>query len=111
MGVGPVEVTLTMEITGNGDDDRTVTLAVPGQEAQVVTTSESRSHQVSVQVAVPPGSLEIRLRATGDIATTPGSEGKSFASLKVSDLRLTSTSATNVASLQQFAAASPAATR
>jgi hypothetical protein len=111
MGVGPVEVTLTMEITGNGDDDRTVTIAVPGQKAQVVTTSESRTHQVSVQVAVPPGSLEIWLRATGDIATTPGSEGKSFAALKVSDLRLTSTSATNVASLQQFAAASPAATR
>ena len=60
---------------------------------------------------MPPGSLEIRLKATGDIVTTPRSEGKTFASLKVSDLRLTSTSSVNVASLQQFAAASPAPTR
>ena len=111
MGSSRVDVTLTMDVSGTGPEERTVTITDPDGQAQVVTVSDLREQQVVVRLPVPRGSSRVLVKASGDAEAIPGSQGTDFAALKVSGMRLTTDSGTNVATLQQFAAASPQPTR
>lgn len=111
MSTSPVDVTLTMEVSGNGPGQRTLTLTAPGGQSQVLTVSAGQQRQVVLRLSVPPGSSRVLLRASGDAVAIPGSQGRDFAALKVAAMRLTTDSGTNAATLQQFAAASPRPTR
>ena len=111
LGSAAVDVTLTLDLSGNGPRERTVTITAPGGQSQSVTVSPTQRRPVVLRLAVPPGSSQVRLEATGDGEAIPGSQGRDYAALKVSDLRLTTESGTNVATLQQFVAASPQSLR
>ena len=111
MGRSPVDVTLTMEVSGNGAGERTVTITAPDGRAQVVTVSATQAKPVTVRLSVPHGSSRVLVRASGDAEAIRGSQGRDFAALKISGMQLTTDSGTNVATLQQFAAESPQPTR
>jgi hypothetical protein len=74
-------------------------------------TSAAAPTTVVLHVRALPGTTRVELTSTGDVVGVPGTEGKTLAALKVSDLRLVTTGATSAASLQQFAAASPRSLR
>jgi hypothetical protein len=111
LGRAPVAVTLTFDVAGTGPVGRTVTVTAPGSSPATLRVSDTRTGTVTLALDVPPGTSLVRVTSTGDVATVPYSNGQRFAALKVTDLRLSSTSGVNVASLQQFAAASPPSTR
>jgi hypothetical protein len=111
MGSRPVDVTLNLDVTGNGESDRTVTISAPNMQTQKVEVSASQSQAVTIHLALPPGRTQVLLEATGGTATIPGTEGQVRASLKISDFQLSSTADVNAATLQQFAEATPPSLR
>ncbi len=110
LGASPVETTLSMVVTGVGDAPRTITVTAP-DSSHTLVTSASAPTTVVLHVRALPGTTRVELTSTGDVVGVPGTEGKTLAALKVSDLRLVTTGATSAASLQQFAAASPRSLR
>jgi hypothetical protein len=111
MGAATVAVTLSMRISGVGNEPRRVTLSGALQETRQVDVADDRSEQLTVELQAAPGTTELTLEATGDVVTIPGTEGAGQAVLEVSDLRASGPGPVNVASLQQFALATPPSLR
>jgi hypothetical protein len=112
MGARAVDVDVSMVVEGVGPDTRTVTIKAPGRPDRDLELTASRGETVTMRLSAVPGRSSVELSATGEVATVPGTEGKQVAVMKVSDLTAVAAGSTvNVASLQQFADASPASSR
>ncbi|MGO4343138.1 hypothetical protein [Pedococcus sp. 2YAF34] len=111
LGTTPVQVQVSFEVAGNGDAQRTVTVSAPGGPTRTLTVSQDQRQSLTVPLTLPRGRTEIRLEATGGVTAVAGSQGRDQASLQVSDLRVTTTSGVNAASLQEYAAVSPPSLR
>lgn len=111
MGGAPVVVTVVFRVAGVGDPVRHVTVSGPGVPTQEVAVTDERSQQVTVELKAPPGTTELTLQGTGEVGTVPGTDGAGRAVLEVSDLQARGPASVNVASLQQFALASPRSLR
>lgn len=111
LGTAPVQVRVSLEVAGNGGAQRTVTITAPGSPTRTVTVVQDQPQTVVVPLTLPRGRTEIRLEATGGVTAISGSQGRDQASLRVSDLRVETSSGVNAASLQEFAAASPPSLR
>lgn len=112
MGAQPVDLELSMAVEGVGPSARTLTISAHGQADRVIELAPGNGQRVDLRIPAPPGRSVVELSATGEVATVPGTEGKQVAVMKVSGLTAIGPgSAVNVASLQQFADASPVSNR
>ena len=111
LGATPVAVTVTLRVTGVGDQTRRVTVSGGRGPTQELDVADDRSHELTVEVQAAPGVTELTLTGGGDVATIPGTEGTGKAYLEVSDLAARGPATVNVASQQQFALASPRSLR
>jgi hypothetical protein len=112
MGAAPVEVELSLVVTGVGDLPRDVVLSTPGAPDVRGIVSATRQETLSVRLRATPGTTVVTLKSTGDAVDVPRTEGRVVAALKVSDMRLSGPpDGPATASLQQFAAASPRSER
>lgn len=102
LGATPTSVSVTMRVEGVGEQERTVT--IEGVSRPVVV-SEGRFEDVTVVLQVPPGRSSVRLSSTGTSQVAPGTQGRTRADLRISDLRVEATDTRNAASLHQFSAA------
>jgi hypothetical protein len=107
LGRTSVPVTLTMDIAGNGDLARTLTLTTEGLPTQRLRVSAVERQGVKLDLVAQPGTTRVTVEADGDAAAVRGTDGRQLAALRISDLRVSTTSDVNAASLQQFTAASP----
>jgi hypothetical protein len=112
MGASTVDVDVSMVVEGVGPSARTLTIKAPGRPERVIELQPSSGKTVDLRIPADPGSSIVELTATGEAATVPGTDGRQVAVMKVSALTAVAAGSTvNVASLQQFADASPASSR
>lgn len=111
LGRAPVAVTLTLRVAGVGRETRRVTISGAGTRPQDFQVTDDRSQSVTVEVQAAPGTTELVIDGSGEVATIPGTEGTGKAFLEVSDLQARGPGTVNVASQQQFAAATPRSLR
>lgn len=111
LGTGTRPATVSFGLRGNGIAPRSVTVSVAGAAERAFTIKPGGQELVAVDLQVPPGSLPVEVKTTGDAPVVAGTGGTTFAALRLDNLRLSTTSEANAASLQQFTAASPRSMR
>jgi len=111
LGTRSVAVTVTLRVAGVGAQDRRVTISGGGAAPQEVEVTDEQAQQVTVEVQAAPGTTELTIAGTGEVATIPGTDGAGKALLEVSALQARGPSTVNVASQQQFALTSPRSLR
>ncbi|KRF24169.1 hypothetical protein ASG95_06105 [Phycicoccus sp. Soil803] len=107
LGDTPVPVTLTFSVrTLSGAEDVLVATGLPG--APLRSPISGVDQPVRLEVTAPPGSTKIELASTAEPVDVGGGVASA---LQLTDLRASSTAGVNVASTQQFFAASPVPSR